>query len=147
MERSAGSPINTARPAVSEELGRGGSRPAALHDHILILKVDYFSNMNLPELPCWQAMALKRTGRAPQAQEMILAHPHTRFEENAAFARAAGYCKTTPLFISYGGRVRPQAPGRMRPAVRHGLAGAAGDRQTAASVPAALSFDRRAASL
>ena len=55
--------------------------------------------MNLPELPCWQAMALKRTGRAPQAQEMISAHLHK--QENAAFARDAGYYKTTPFFISY----------------------------------------------
>ena len=81
-----------------EELGRQ-DEARALYDHILILKVDYFSNMNLPELPCWQAMALKRTGRAPQAQEMLSAHLHK--QQNAAFARDAGYYKTTPFFISY----------------------------------------------
>ena len=70
-----------------------------LFAHILLLKVDYFSNMHLPELPCWQAMVLMRTGREPQAREMLA--EHVRRQEHAAIARDAGYYKTTPFFISY----------------------------------------------
>jgi tetratricopeptide (TPR) repeat protein len=71
----------------------------ALFSHILILKMDYFTNMHLPELPCWQAMALQQTGRDPQAREVIAAH--LRRQEQALNARDAGYFKTTPFFISY----------------------------------------------
>ena len=55
--------------------------------------------MHLPELPCWQALVLMRTGREPQAQELLVAH--MRQQEQAAVARDAGYYKTTPFFISY----------------------------------------------
>lgn len=118
-----------------EELGRR-DEARALYDHTLILKVDYFSNMNLPELPCWQAMALKRTGRAPQAQEMISAHLHK--QENAAFARDAGYYKTTPFFISYmeDAQTLRRAGCDWQSAM---ACWAAGDRQTAAEL-AALSL-------
>lgn len=81
-----------------ERLGRK-EEANALYEHILLLKVDYFSNMHLPELPCWQAMALKKTGRAAQAQEMIAAH--LRSQQKAVHAKDAGYYKTTPFFISY----------------------------------------------
>lgn len=70
-----------------------------LFAHILQLKVDYFSNMHLPELPCWQAMVLMHTGREPQARELLAAH--VRRQEQAATARDAGYYRTTPFFIPY----------------------------------------------
>jgi tetratricopeptide (TPR) repeat protein len=71
----------------------------ALFDHILILKKDYFSNMNLPELPCFQAMAYLRTGRPAPAQQLLA--QHLRAQQAAVEAVDAGYNKTTPFFISY----------------------------------------------
>ncbi len=70
-----------------------------LFDHILLLKIDYFSNMHLPELCCWQAMALKQTSRPSPAQDLLA--EHLRKQQNAATARDAGYYKTTPFFISF----------------------------------------------
>ncbi|MBR3874126.1 MAG: DUF5107 domain-containing protein [Clostridia bacterium] len=81
-----------------EKLGKP-EEARKLYDHILILKIDYFSNMHLPELGCWQAMALKATGRPGPAQEMVA--EHLRKQQKAASARDAGYYKTTPFFISF----------------------------------------------
>ena len=81
-----------------EKLGQA-DEARKLYDHILILKIDYFSNMHLPELGCWQAMALKATGRPGPAQEMVA--EHLRKQQKAAIARDAGYYKTTPFFISF----------------------------------------------
>lgn len=67
--------------------------------HILALKQDYFTNMHLPELPCWQAMACRQLGLDSRAQELIAAH--MRAQQEAAGARDAGYYRTTPFFISY----------------------------------------------
>ena len=71
----------------------------ALFDHILCLKQDYFSNMHLPELPCWQAMVYREMGLSAPAQELIAAH--LRRQEQALSAIDPGYNKTTPFFISY----------------------------------------------
>ena len=74
-------------------------KASALFSHILALKVDYFTNVHLPDLPCWQAMVLQQTGRDPQAREILAAH--LRRQEQALNARDAGNFKTTPFFISY----------------------------------------------
>ena len=81
-----------------EKLGQA-DEARKLYDHILILKIDYFSNMHLPELGCWQAMALKATGCPGPAQEMVA--EHLRKQQKAATVRDAGYYKTTPFFISF----------------------------------------------
>ena len=70
-----------------------------LFAHIVSLKQDYFSNMHLPELPCWQAMTFLRTGRAAKAQELLA--EHFRRQQKAVCAIDAGFFKTTPFFISY----------------------------------------------
>ena len=66
---------------------------------IVSIKQDYFSNMHLPELPCWQAMAYRALGLSAPAQEKTAAH--LRAQEAAEQARDAGYFGTTPFFISY----------------------------------------------
>ncbi len=81
-----------------KQLGRE-EQALPLLQHILSLKQDYFSNMHLPELPCWQAMACRQLGLNARAQELIAAH--LRAQQAAAAARDAGYYKTTPFFISY----------------------------------------------
>lgn len=70
-----------------------------IFSHILLLKTDYFSNMHLPELCCWQAKVYRKTGLPAMAQELTAAH--TRAYEAAREIKDAGYFKTTPFFISY----------------------------------------------
>ncbi len=72
---------------------------AALLAHILALEPDYFSDMHLPELPCWQAMAYLRAGRPAPAGALLAAH--IRRYEAARAERDAGFFKTTPFFLSY----------------------------------------------
>ena len=81
-----------------KKLGRA-QEAQALFDHILCLKQDYFSDANLPELPCWQAMVYREMGLYAPVQELIAAH--LRRQEQALTAVDPGYNKTTPFFISY----------------------------------------------
>ena len=64
-----------------------------------MLKQDYFSDMHLPELPCWQAMADQLLGRSASARKRIAAH--LRAQAAAEGGIDPGYRKTTPFFISY----------------------------------------------
>ncbi len=125
-----------------EKLGKS-EEAKKLYDHILILKIDYFSNMQLPELGCWQAMALKATGRPAPAQEMIA--EHLRKQQKAASARDAGYYKTTPFFISFmeDAKTLRKAGVNWQSAMAYF---AAGDRQTAAQL-AQKSLDGEPANL
>lgn len=71
----------------------------ALLDWIMMHKRDYFTDMHLPELPCWQAMTARLQGREPLMRELTAAH--IRAQQDAEAAVDAGYRKTTPFFISY----------------------------------------------
>jgi tetratricopeptide (TPR) repeat protein len=81
-----------------ERLGRT-AEAHALCAEITAMQVEYFANMHLPELPLYQALALRLTGRqarAGQALRTLLA------DWTAALAqRDAGHFRTTPFFISY----------------------------------------------
>ena len=66
---------------------------------ILSFRQDYFTNMHLPELPCWQALAWRLLNREAPAQELTAAH--LRAQEAAEAAVDPGYYGTTPFFISY----------------------------------------------
>lgn len=82
-----------------KKLGRE-SEATKLLEWILLHRQDYFTDMHLPELPCWQAMARTlQGGHEPEVRERIAAH--LRAQENAAAAVDPGYGKTTPFFISY----------------------------------------------
>ena len=71
----------------------------AIWTEILGIQKDYFTDMNLPELPCWQAMACRALGRDAQAQALIAGH--VRAQEAAARAACPGWAGTTPFFLSY----------------------------------------------
>lgn len=77
-----------------------------LLDWMLMLKQDDFTDMYLPELPCWQAMAEKLLSREAPARERIAAH--LRAQEAAETVIDPGYRKTTPFFISYMEDARTQ---------------------------------------
>lgn len=82
-----------------QKLGRQAEAAERL-DWIMVHKQDYFTDMHLPELPCWQAMTrLLQGGHEPEARERIVAHLHA--QERATSAIDPGYRKTTPFFISY----------------------------------------------
>ncbi|MBQ8082507.1 MAG: DUF5107 domain-containing protein [Clostridia bacterium] len=79
---------------------QGDQKEAAeIFQYILSFRQDYFTNMHLPELPCWQAMAYRCLGLPAPARELIAAH--LRRQQAATNAVDAGYYKTTPFFISY----------------------------------------------
>ena len=81
-----------------ERLGRE-TEAQELYQWILSFRPDYFTNMHLPELACWQAMAWKRLGHEAPAQELVAAH--LRAQDAAEAAVDPGYYGTTPFFISY----------------------------------------------
>jgi tetratricopeptide (TPR) repeat protein len=67
--------------------------------HILNLSVGYFSEMHLPELPVYQALAMKLLGKEARADHS-LRMALTRWTE-ALDTKDAEHFKTTPFFISY----------------------------------------------
>ena len=66
---------------------------------ILDLSIDYFSEMHLPELPIYQALAMVRAGQAAKANHSLRT-ALSRWTE-ALDRTDAGFFKTTPFFISY----------------------------------------------
>lgn len=71
----------------------------AIYFDIAALLIDYFSNMQLPELRCWQALCWARLGQA--GRSMMMLKEHIRLFEDSKSRRDAGYFKTTPFFISF----------------------------------------------
>lgn len=70
-----------------------------IYDHILELKIDYFSNMHLPELPYYQAMAYTAKGDFLMGRALI--DEYQKKWNAAAKKEDVGYFGTTPFFISY----------------------------------------------
>ena len=79
-------------------LGRGAEAKTIYFD-IAALLIDYFSNMHLPELPCWQALCWMRLGQGGRGEMML--KEHIRVYEDSKARRDAGFFKTTPFFISF----------------------------------------------
>lgn len=71
----------------------------AIYFDITALLIDYFSNMQLPELRCWQALCWMRLGQAGRGVMML--KEHIRMFEDGKARRDAGFFKTTPFFISF----------------------------------------------
>ena len=65
---------------------------------------DSFSDMYLPELPCWQAMCEMRLHHPDKARQ-IAAHHFERYAQ-ARRQRDAGFYRTTPFFLSYSDDAR-----------------------------------------
>ena len=60
---------------------------------------DYFSDMHLPELPCYQALAHRQLGHEAKALELLVRHAQKW--ERARAAKDPGFFKTTPFFICF----------------------------------------------
>ncbi len=72
---------------------------AKIFEYIEGIYVDFFSNMHLPELPVYQALAKIRLGKGEEGIAYC-----RKFRDEWAAARArkdSGYFNTTPFFISY----------------------------------------------
>ena len=91
-------------PAQYEEallLEKAGDRDAAfkIYDYFNTLYVDYFSNMNLPLLPVYQALGDIRMGKTDEAKALLeKAIAGWTWERGR---HDSGYFGTTPFFISY----------------------------------------------
>ena len=70
-----------------------------IYEYILVLTVDYFSNMHLPELPYYQAMASRKLGRGLQGRAIM--DTYLKQWETAIGKEDPGYFGTTPFFLSY----------------------------------------------
>ncbi|MDR1788988.1 MAG: DUF5107 domain-containing protein [Opitutaceae bacterium] len=113
-------------------------KAALIYNHISNLAIDYFSNMHLPELPYYKAMALSKTGAAPEARALMDAC--LKKWTNALGVTDPGWFATTPFFISYC-----DAPARLRAAYYNYLLGFVA--RFANDAPAARLRFRQAAAL
>lgn len=71
----------------------------AIYEYIIGLDVDFFSNMHLPSLPCYQALSMKRMGSLSEAYAYIT--KFMRIWETESKRKDSGYFSATPFFISY----------------------------------------------
>lgn len=78
-----------------------GQRDAAkaIYTYITELYVDFFSHLNIPELPCFKALAYNRLGDAKMAKETM--EYYLRSWEKEMTREPRGYFSETPFFISY----------------------------------------------
>lgn len=81
-----------------DALGRG-DEAADIYRYISEIKLEYFSNMYLKELPFYQALSLERLGRNGDADALAAA----TFEawDKIKEVRDNGYFATTPFFIPF----------------------------------------------
>lgn len=70
-----------------------------IYAYILSLKIDYFSNMHLPELPYYQAMAYTECGDFLSGRATV--DKYLKKWTKAKELSDPGYFNTTPFFISY----------------------------------------------
>ena len=68
-------------------------------EYITSFEIDYFSNMNLPELPYYQALAYRELGEKLKG-DVLLNYKLQEWKESINMTDA-GYFSTTPFFISY----------------------------------------------
>ena len=94
----------TVVPAQYEEallLEKQGDRAGAekIYNYFGTLYVDFFSNMNLPLLPVYQALGDIRLGKADEAKALL--EKTLADWKHEAERHDSGYFGTTPFFISY----------------------------------------------
>ncbi len=80
------------------ELGRRQEADAIL-DWILLLKRDYFTDMQLPEFPAWRCMAQVLRNCAEDVPQVLKEYEAEK--RQAALQVDAGYMKSTPFFLCY----------------------------------------------
>lgn len=71
----------------------------ANYDFITSMEIDYFSNMNLPELPYYQALCYRDSGMGLKGDALI--NYKLKDWKDGIGAADAGYFATTPFFISF----------------------------------------------
>ena len=81
-----------------DALGRS-DEAVKIYEHILCLKIDYFSEMHLRELPFYLAKAHKRMGNELEGRALI--NDYLREWNLAIKAEDAGFFGTTPFFMSF----------------------------------------------
>lgn len=81
-----------------DKLGRE-KEAVEIYKHILCLKIDYFSEMHLRELPYYQALSYVRLGEELEGRFLI--NNYFRDWTLAVKSEDPGYFGTTPFFISY----------------------------------------------
>ena len=70
-----------------------------IFEYIIDLDVDFFSNMHLPSLPCYQTLSMLHTGKTKEAFEYITHYMNVWKKESVR--KDSGYFSATPFFISY----------------------------------------------
>ena len=103
-----------------QKLNREAEARAVL-EHVLLLKTDYFSNMYLPELACWQAKIYRHTGKPAVAESLL--STHVRIYQKLQRSRLPGYFRATPFFISYQPDPQTQQQAYCYLATGHGILG------------------------
>lgn len=71
----------------------------AIYASICSLKKEYFSDMHLPELPCYQGLSHLRLGHDACAREMLIRFVQAARKDMETVD--AGFFASTPFFISY----------------------------------------------
>ena len=90
---------------------RGEKREAdTIFTDIAGIKVDYFSNMHLGELPYFIALSLRHLGRTPQANAVMTSA--RRAWETITSVTDDGFFASTPFFISF-----TESPSKLRTAL------------------------------
>lgn len=70
-----------------------------IFNYIIGLDVDFFSNMHLPSLPCYQALSMLKLGKTAEAYAQLKGYMTAwETEKNRV---DSGYFSATPFFISY----------------------------------------------
>ncbi len=81
-----------------EKLGRG-DEAISIYEYIADFYVDFFSNMQMPELPCYMALSYVKMGEEQTARKLIVEYlDRWKHEMNRV---TTGYFGETPFFISY----------------------------------------------
>ncbi len=71
----------------------------AIFEYIIGLDVDFFSNMHLPSLPCYQALSMLKIGETAKSYAYLKGF--IDLWENEKNRVDSGYFSATPFFISY----------------------------------------------
>ena len=81
-----------------EKLGKT-EEAKEIFEYIIGLDIDFFSNMHLPSLPCYQALSMKRLGKENEAFAYM--DKFMAIWKAESSRKDSGYFSATPFFISY----------------------------------------------
>ena len=70
-----------------------------IFEYIIGLDVDFFSNMHLPTLPCYQALSMLQLGKVYESYAYM--NKYMDMWKSESKRKDSGYFSATPFFISY----------------------------------------------